>query len=86
MRYNPELKTSCGYYRLVESYRNIDDRICHRTLLNIGFISYLQPEQLNRIQKQLSLRAEGKISIFEEEDLIIKEHTEKYYFRASKNK
>lgn len=79
MRYNPELKTSCGYYRLVESYRNIDDRICHRTLLNIGFISYLQPEQLNRIQKHLSLRAEGKISIFEEEDSIIKEHTEKYW-------
>lgn len=78
-RYNPELKTSCGYYRLVESYRNIEDRICHRTLLNIGFISHLQPEQLNRIQKQLTLRAEGKISIFEEEDPIIKEHVEKYF-------
>ena len=86
MRYNPELKTSCGYYRLVESYRNIEDRICHRTLLNIGFISYLQPEQLNRIQKELTLRAEGKISIFEEEDPIIKEHIEKYWIELISRK
>jgi hypothetical protein len=79
MRYNPELKTSCGYYRLVESYRNLEGRVCHRTLLNIGFISHLQPEQLNLIQKQLTLRSEGKISILEEEDPIIKEHVEKYF-------
>ncbi|MBK7741091.1 MAG: hypothetical protein IPI42_11215 [Saprospiraceae bacterium] len=27
--------TLAGYYRL-ESYRNANDRVCHRTLLNIG--------------------------------------------------
>lgn len=79
LRYHPELKTSCGYYRLVESYRNIEDRVCHRTLLNIGFIGHLQPEQLNKIQKQLTVRAEGKISLFEEEDPVILAHVEKYW-------
>jgi len=43
-----------GYYRLVESYRNSDDRVCHRTLLNVGFMDGIQPEELNRIQKFLN--------------------------------
>ncbi len=68
MRYNPVHKTICGYYRLVESYRNAEDRICHRTILNVGFIEDLVPEQLNIIQKQLTQRAEGKLALFEQTD------------------
>jgi hypothetical protein len=36
-RHNPEIRNIAAYYRLIESYRNETDRVCHRTLLNIGF-------------------------------------------------
>jgi Transposase DDE domain len=79
MRHNPAINTSCGYYRLVESYRNYDDRVCHRTILNIGFIGHLTPERLNRIQKILTNRVEGKAEIFEEQDPLVMECVEKYW-------
>lgn len=71
LRKNPVLGQLCPYYRLVESYRNLDDRICHRTLLNIGFLPELKPEQLNLIQKKLNMLVAGKSDLFEELDLII---------------
>jgi hypothetical protein len=51
MRYNPAKGFLDGYYRLVESYRNAEDRICHRTMLNAGFLDMheVQAEQLNQI-------------------------------------
>jgi len=64
MRYNSELKTSCGYYRLVESYRNFEGRICHRTILNVGFINDLKAGDLNKIQKTLTDKAQGKSDLF----------------------
>ena len=48
-----ELRTFCPYYQLVESYRNIEDRIFHKTILNVGFVPELKPEQLNVIQKKI---------------------------------
>ena len=42
MRNNPTSGHYQGYYRLVESYRNEDDRICHRTLLYVGFSDAIQ--------------------------------------------
>jgi hypothetical protein len=68
LRKNPETNSLCGYYRLVESYRNVENRICHRTVLNVGFLDHVTPEQLNKIQKLLTQRAEGKISLFQEID------------------
>jgi hypothetical protein len=47
IRTNPATGEPCGYYRLVESYRNADDRVCHRTLLNVGFMIGVKPEELN---------------------------------------
>ncbi|PZX11244.1 hypothetical protein LX69_03199, partial [Breznakibacter xylanolyticus] len=41
MRTNPETGIYSGYYRLVESYRNHSGRVCHRTLLNAGFLDAL---------------------------------------------
>jgi len=38
MRTNPETGAYSGYYRLVESYRNFHDRVCHRTILNAGYL------------------------------------------------
>ena len=54
MRTNPETGRYSGYYRLVESYRNHLDRVCHRTILNVGYLDDLQPEQRNLIQKILT--------------------------------
>lgn len=68
MRKNPDTGKLSGYYRLVESYRNETGRVCHRTIINVGFIDHVAPEQLNKIQKYLTSRAEGKISLFEEVD------------------
>jgi Transposase DDE domain len=79
MRYNPSIETTCGYYRLVESYRNYNDRVYHRTILNIGFIGHLTPERLNRIQKILTNRVEGKAELFDEPDPLVNEHVEKYW-------
>jgi len=61
MRHNPAKNFIDGYYRLVESYRNADDRICHRTLLNVGFMEGITSgEQLNRIQKQLTRKCSNQ--------------------------
>ena len=45
MRTNPETGIYCGYYRLVESYRNSCDRVCHRTILNAGYRHQQYPQQ-----------------------------------------
>lgn len=67
MRRNPDTGIYQGYYRLVESYRNEYDRICHRTLLNIGF-THLTPDQLNAIKDLLNDRLNQQESLFEEHD------------------
>jgi hypothetical protein len=56
MRTNPETGIYSGYYRLVESYRNCDDRVCHRTILNAGYLDELNTDQLNLIQKILTAK------------------------------
>lgn len=76
LRKNPETQELSGYYRLVESYRNAENRICHRTILNVGFIDHILPDQLNNIQRHLTHRAEGKISMFEEQDIEVLKYTE----------
>jgi hypothetical protein len=47
MRTNPATGVYCGYYRLVESYRNHCDRVCHRTILNAGHLDGLSTDKLN---------------------------------------
>ena len=59
MRTNPETGIHCGYYRLVESYRNHSGRVCHRTLLNAGYLDTLTADQLNLIQKILTEKAKN---------------------------
>jgi hypothetical protein len=54
MRTNPATGRYSGYYRLVESYRNHCDRVCHRTILNAGYLDELTTDQLNLIQKILT--------------------------------
>src|SRR5690606_36544806 len=75
MRNNPASGHYQGYYRLVESYRNEDDRICHRTLLNVGFLPGVTPEQLNMIQSILNDRVKNQLSLFEHSDLVVEQMT-----------
>src|SRR6266511_1101847 len=82
LRYNPAVDKQEHYYRLVESYRNLEDRVCHRTLLNVGFISnQLTPEQLNVIQKILTQKVAGvtAIDFAEYHDPMINEYVERWY-------
>lgn len=75
MRNNPASGHYQGYYRLVESYRNEDDRICHRTLLNVGFLPGVTPEQLNMIQSSLTDRVKNQLSLFEHSDPVVEQMT-----------
>jgi hypothetical protein len=92
MRYNPLKGSIDGYYRLIESYRNSDGRVCHRTLLNVGFLDMttVSPEQLNRIQKILTVRCKAPTSLllFEEkiEDPVVRDYVEALYARLVSEK
>lgn len=85
-RNHPELGTLCPYYRLVESYRNIEDRICHKTILNVGFVPELKPEQLNVIQKKLTQLANGIVDLFLEEDSILDPYVARFWNQILANK
>jgi hypothetical protein len=85
-RNHPELGSLRPYYRLVESYRNIDNRICHKTILNVGFIVDLKPEQLNVIQKKLTHLATGKKDLFEIEDPFLQPYIDGFWNQILANK
>ncbi len=71
-RTNPGTKKYDSYYRLVESYRKETGRICHRTVLNVGFLDdELTPEQLNLIARTLTDMYQQKQSIFPQTDPLI---------------
>jgi transposase len=87
LRKHPQSGKLCGYYRLVESYRNADNRVCHRTILNVGFMEDATPEQLNRIQKHLTDKYEQKTSLFDrEEDPGVKQYVEDLWQRILSSK
>ena len=87
LRKHPETGELSGYYRLVESYRNAESRICHRTILNIGFIDDATPEQLNKIQKELTGKYEHKQSLFEEDpDPIVRKYVAAFWQRIGGSK
>ena len=56
IRTNPSTGEPEGYYRLIESFRNVAGKVCHRTLLNVGFMGGVGAEELNRIQKLLTCK------------------------------
>jgi len=87
IRKHPDTGKLSGYYRLVESYRNADNRICHRTILNIGFMEDASPEQMNIIQRRLTEKKEHKESLFEqEEDPIVKKYVDELWQRIISSK
>ena len=86
LRYNKDKQQSDAYYRLVESYRNVEGRVCHRTVLNIGFIDDdYKPEQLNQTARILTSRYEQKQSLFEPTDKAVIELAETLWQRIVKD-
>jgi transposase len=87
LRYNKDKQHSDAYYRLVESYRNIDGRVCHRTILNIGFIDDdYTPEQLNQTARILTDRYEQKQSLFAPTDTAVIELAETLWQKIIRDK
>ena len=86
LRYNKDKQQSDAYYRLVESYRNAEGRVCHRTILNIGFIDDdYSPEQLNQTARILTDKYEHKQSLFESTDIAVNELVETLWTRIIKD-
>ena len=67
-RHNPAVNGLSAYNRIVESYRNEQDRVCHKTLLNIGFWTEASLEQKCRVIEGLNLRYKNELALFEEKD------------------
>lgn len=72
-RHNPTLQDIAAYYRLVESYRNETDRVCHRTLLNIGFWPDATIAQKVKVLDLLNSRYKNEQALFEEQDQAVLE-------------
>jgi len=68
IRHNPATGEIDSYYRLVESYRNETDRVCHRTLLNAGFLKNSINNQVRRILCKRYQDIKGGDELFDIED------------------
>jgi Transposase DDE domain len=86
IRKNPQTGDIAGYYRLVESYRNGDDRICHRTILNVGFMEDTTVEQRNKIQKHLTDKYEHKQKLFEVPDPVVDKYVDELWRQIVESK
>ena len=84
LRKNPATQEVESYFRLVESYRNEYNRVCHRTLLNIGFIDY-EIETLNAIRHILQNRLNRTESLFETNDELAINWANHYWERLVKS-
>jgi hypothetical protein len=91
IRTNPSTGKLDGYYRLVESYRNTDGRVCHRTMLNVGFMGDIDVDDMNRIQKLLThkcQRSSGDLFgiEYEQEPPVVQHWFNELYGRLVKEK
>ena len=90
MRTNPATGRYCGYYRLVESYRDHSDKVCHRTILNAGYLDGLTTDQLNLIQKTLTAKvANHDNPLFElpyTDDMAVIRYVDEFYKRMVTDK
>lgn len=77
LRHNPAKQQTDAYYRLVESYRSKEGKVCHKTILNIGFFNEtFTPEQLNQTARLLTARYELKQCLFAVTDAAVLSLTE----------
>lgn len=86
-RRNPQTEKVESYYRLVESYRDANNYIRHRTIVTAGFIDHFTAEELNFIQKNISDRINGKpILMVQDSDTHLLEYADELYRKALKDK
>ena len=86
IRNNPVTDQLDGYYRLVESYRNIYGRVCHRTILNVGFLPEVSPEQLNRVHHRIMDILSGQQVLFKDRYSVVEELTTRLWNRLISEK
>lgn len=81
MRINSATAMPCGYYRLLESYRDITGQVRKKTLLTIGFLNDLSGDELCLIQTRLNEKISGINSkLFVEFDSPkVQKYTEQFY-------
>ncbi len=79
LRHNTTSNSFDRYYRLMESYRGIDGKCTQKTLLTIGVWNDVQPAQLNKISSHLNQLEKGCQSLFEEQDIYIKQQVQKLW-------
>jgi transposase len=63
----------------VESYRNVEGRICHRTLLNVGFLADVSVDQLNAIRVELNNLYHKQPTLFEQSDPVVRQYAERFW-------
>ena len=78
-RHNPTINDIAAYYRLVESYRNEYDRVCHKTLLNIGFWTDATREQKDQVVSHLNERYKNELTLFQQADSQVMEWTDRFW-------
>lgn len=74
------------YFRIVESYRNADDRVCHRTLLNIGFWEDITRAQQDEIMDLLNARYKNQMLMFHSKDEHVLSLAEKFWVQMIQKK
>ena len=78
-RHNSIINDIAAYYRLVESYRNEYDRVCHKTLLNIGFWIDATKEQKEKVVCHLNERYKNELVLFEQTDTQVMEWVDRFW-------
>ena len=78
-RHNPIINDIAAYYRLVESYRNENDRVCHKMLLNIGFWTDATREQKDLVVGHLNERYKNELALFEQPDIQVMEWVDRFW-------
>jgi transposase len=87
MRVNAATSKSEAYYRLVESYRTIDNKIQHRTIVNVGFLQQVfSPDELNIVSRRLTDMYQQKASLFEITDNKVHDFVTQLWAQISVNK
>lgn len=87
LRRNPQTDKVESYYRLVESYRDANNYIRHKTIVTAGYIDHFTADELIFIQKYITGRVYGiPILVVQDADLPLLEYADELYHKALKGK
>lgn len=86
-RRNPQTEKVESYYRLVESYRDSNNYIKHRTIVTAGFIDHFTADELIFIQKNITDRINGNPILFvQDADSQLLQYADELYYKALKDR